>query len=138
MTEQPSENKSTAGQAWEEVGQQFRQLGASLASAFKATWENEDTRQHVEEIQGGLEAIVDEISQATKKVAASEEAEKVKVEVKKAAQSAQVAGQEAIDEVRPELLVVFQRIRAELDQIINRMEPSEPDSDATSDSEQGE
>ena len=84
----------------------------------------------------GLEALVDEISQATQKVAASEEAQQVKAEVEKAAQSAQAAGQETIDEVRPELLAVFQRIRTELDQIINRME--QPDSDTASTSDEVE
>ena len=118
-----------ASEAWQEVGQKFRALGESLAAAFKATWESEETRQHLEKMQAGLEEMVDEISRATKKVATSEEGQKVKAEVEKAAQSAQAAGQEAMEEVRPHLLAAFQKIRTELDQIIARMEQEEPASE---------
>ena len=121
MTEE-KQTQPSASDAWHEVGQQFRALGESLAAAFKTTWESEETRQNMEKMQAGLEDMVDEIDQATKKVVDSEEGQKVKAELEKAAQSAQTAGQEAIEEVRPHLLNAFQKIRTELDQIIARME----------------
>jgi hypothetical protein len=124
MTEE-KQTQSSAGDVWQEVGQQFKSLGESLATAFKTTWESEETRQHLEKMQAGLESMVDEISQATQKVADSEETQKVKVEVEKAAQSAQAAGQEAIEEVKPHLLAAFQKIKVELDQIISRLEQAE-------------
>jgi hypothetical protein len=68
MTEEKQAQPS-ASEVWQEVGQQFRVLGESLAAAFKATWESKETRQHLEKMQAGLEEMVDEISQATKKVA---------------------------------------------------------------------
>jgi hypothetical protein len=132
MTEE-KQSQSPASEAWQEVGQQFRSLGESLAAAFKTTWESEETRQHLEKMQGGLAAMVDEISQATKNMADTEEAQKVKAEVKKAAQSAQAAGQQTAEEVRPHLLAAFQKIRTELDQIISRMEQEEPASETSAD-----
>jgi hypothetical protein len=134
MTEE-KQTQPSASDAWHEVGQQFRALGESLAAAFKSTWESEETRQHLEKMQAGLEDMAEEISQATKKVADSAEGQKVKVEFEKAAQSAQVAGQEAIEEARPHLLAAFQKIRTELDQIIARMEQEDVGSETASDSE---
>jgi uncharacterized membrane protein YccC len=132
MTKEKQAQPSTS-EVWQEVGQQFRVLGESLAAAFKASWESKETRQHLEKMQAGLEEMVDEISQATKKVADSEEGQKVKAEFEKAAQSAQVAGQEAIEEVRPHLLTAFQKIRTELDQIIARMEQEDVGAETASD-----
>ena len=97
-------------------------MHASLAAALNATLQSKETRQHIEEMQVGVEAMVDEISQATKNAMASAEAQQVQSEVEKATQSAVSAGQETINAVRPQLLSAFRRVRAELDQIINRME----------------
>ena len=131
MTEE-KEGQASANQTWEEVGQQFRALGESLASAFKTTWESEETRQHLEKMETGLESIVEEISQAAQKMADSEEAQKLKAEAEKAAQTAQTAGQQTVQEIRPQLLAAFRKIRTELDQLIKRMEAEEqPDPETT-------
>ena len=132
MTEE-KESHSSPGEAWHEVGQQLRSLGESLAPAFKATWEGEETRQHLEKMQEGLEVMAAEIGQITKQAAASEEAQKIKIEMEKAAQSAQTAGQQTVDEVRPQLLSAFRTLRTELDQIINRMEEQKPASETSPD-----
>ena len=132
--QQQQENQSSTGQAWDDVGRQFRLFGESLASAFKTTWESEETQHHWDNIQVGLEAMVDELRRAAEKVASTEEAEKVKTEAKKAAQSAQAAGTEAAAKMEPHLLAAFQKIRAELDQIINRMEQSDPGTEPESNS----
>ena len=126
------EGQASANETWEEVGQQFRALGESLASAFKTTWGSEETRQHLEKMETSLESIVDEISQAAQKMADSEEVQKVKVGAEKAAHSAQTAGQQTVEENRPQLLAAFRKIRTELDQMIKRMEAEEqPDPDPT-------
>lgn len=117
-----TEGQSAASDAWNEVGRQFKSLGESLASAFNTTWHSDETREHLKGIQAGLEAMVDRISQITKEVSESGEAQKVQAEVEKAAQSAKAAGQETVEEIRPHLLSAFRKIRAELDQMINRME----------------
>ena len=52
MTDEKStEDQHPASDAWTEVGQQFRSLGESLASAFNATWHSEETRQNLKEMQ---------------------------------------------------------------------------------------
>lgn len=133
--EKPKESQHAAGEAWNEVGQQFRALGESLASAFKVTWQSEETRQHLEGMQAGLEALVDEISQVTKKVADSEEAKKVQVQAEKVAQSAKSASQQTTEEMRPHLLAAFRKIRAELDQMISRIEHDPATSETPTDQE---
>lgn len=128
-----TEDQQAAKDAWNEVGQQFKSLGESLASAFNATWHSDETREHLKGMQAGLEAMVDRISQITKEVSESGEAQKVQAEVEKAAQSAKVAGQEAVEEVRPHLLSAFRKIREELDQMISRMEQEPEATEGSSD-----
>lgn len=125
LQEQPA--GSATGDAWHEVGQQFRQLGESLAAALKSTLESEESRQHVEKIQAGLETAADELAKAAKKAADTEELKKVQTEVEKAAQSAVKAGRQSAEEIRPHLLSAFQAIRTELDKAISRMEQASSD-----------
>ena len=130
--EKTTQEKSTASDAWNEVGQHFKALGESLASAFSATWHSEETREHLKGMQAGLEAMVDRISQTTKEVSESGEAQKVQAEVEKAAHSAKEVGKEAVEEVRPHLLSAFRKIRVELDQMISRMEQESETSESAS------
>jgi Skp family chaperone for outer membrane proteins len=116
------EERTSAGQAWEDVGRQFRSLGESLASAFKSSWEKEETRQHLEKMQAELEAMAAEIARSTQDMVDSEEGQKLKAEVEQAAQSARAAGQQTAEELQPHLLEAFRRVRSELDQIITRLE----------------
>jgi hypothetical protein len=114
--------QKSANEAWDEVGRQFRSLGESLASAFKSTWESEETRQHLEKMQGELEGMATEIAKTTKHIVDSEEGQKIKAEAEKAAQSAQAAGQKTAEELRPQLMEALRKVRSELDQIINQVE----------------
>ena len=118
------------GDAWREVGQQFKALGQSLASAFRAAWESEESRQHVQQLQAGLEAMANEVGQAAKDMAASAEGQKVKGEVEKAAESARLAGEKALQDAQPHLLAALNRVNAELQQMINRLEAEEPTAEA--------
>ena len=119
-TGQTEETQGAPSDAWREVGQQFKALGQSLASAFRAVWESEESRQHVQQLQAGLEAMANEVGQAAKDMAASAEAQKVKGEVEKAAESARVAGEKALQDARPHLLAALHRVNAELQQMIDR------------------
>ena len=125
-----AKKSSSTDQAWQEVGEQFRSLGQSLAAAFKSTWASEETRQHLDKMQAGFETMADELSQVAKTAAGSVEAQKVKSEVEKAAQSAKSAGEQTVEEVRPQLISAFRTIRAELDQIISRLEHEPPSTPA--------
>jgi hypothetical protein len=120
MTEKTE--KQTTDEAWREVGRQFQALGESLAEAFRTAWGSEETRQHVQNMQDGLKAMVDHVDQAVKETSASPEAEKIRGEAEKAAESLRAAGEQTWQEVQPHLLVALKQINAELQGMIGRLE----------------
>ena len=128
MTENAEEQ--TTEEAWREVGRQFQALGESLAETFRAAWESEETRRHVQNMQGGLEAMVEKVDQALKEAIASPEGEKLRTEAEKAAESIQTAGEQTWHEVQPHLLSALNQINAELQRIIGRMKGKEATSEA--------
>jgi hypothetical protein len=122
MPEQKSES-------WQEIGQNFKDLGENLAAAFKAAYQNEETRQHLAEVQVLLTKVVDEVKRAGQNIAAAPEVQQVKEEVKKAAQTAKTTGQEAAVDWQPHLTAALQAVKVELDQLIQRLEQSKPAAD---------
>ncbi len=131
MSEESTKQTSEAGtgasrsetrQAWEEVGQQFQELGVSLAAALNALWASEETQQHVESFKAGLKSLADEVSVAVNKAAASPEAAKAKVEAKKAAESAKYATSKAFEEARPQITSALKQVNAELQKLIDQLE----------------
>jgi vacuolar-type H+-ATPase subunit I/STV1 len=126
-----SENteKQTTDEAWREVGRQFQALGESLAEAFRTAWESEENRQHVQNMRDGLEAMIDQVGQAIKEASASSEAQKMRGEAEKAAESLRGAGEQTWQEARPHLLSALNQINAELQKMIGRLEQEEPTSE---------
>ena len=124
MTEKT--DKQTTDEAWREVGRQFQALGESLAEAFRTAWESAETRQHVQNMQDGLKAMVDHVDRAIKEASASPEAEKVRGEAEKAAESLRAAGEHSWQEARPHLLAALTQINAELQKMIGRLEEEPP------------
>ena len=120
--------QETVNETWHEVGDQFRALGESLATAFRTAWEGEENRQHVRDMRDGLEAMVDQITQAIHEASASPEAQRMRSEVEKAAESARAAGEQAWQEAQPHLLSALRRVNAELQKMVSRMEQQEPGS----------
>jgi hypothetical protein len=116
-----SEEKPT-NDTWHQVGRQFQSLGESLAEAFRAAWEDEENRQHMQEMQAGLEKMVNEIGQAVKEASESPEGQRAREEAKQAAESAKVAGAKAWQDARPHVLSALRSLDAELQKIINQME----------------
>lgn len=131
--QKPPESVSST-EAWREVGQQFESLGQSLANAFRAMWAREENRQQVEQIKSNLEQMANEVSQAVKQAAGTVEGQDVKAHARKAAESAQKAGQVAIDEARPHLVKALRQVNTELQKLIDQWEakaqeeaPAEPE-----------
>jgi hypothetical protein len=122
MTEQKNES-------WQEIGQNFKVLGENLAAAFKAAYQNEETRQHLTEVQVVLTKVVEEVKRSSQNIAATPEVQQVKVEVKKAAQTAKTTGQEAAVEWQPHLTAALQAVKVEIEQLIQRLEQSKPVAD---------
>jgi hypothetical protein len=110
---------------WHQVGKQFQTLGESLAKAFRAAWEDEGNRQHMQEMQAGLEKMVNEVGQAIKEAGESPEGQRAREEAKKAAKSAKAAGAEAWQDARPHVLSALRGLDAELQKVISQMEAAE-------------
>ena len=120
--------RSETRQAWEEVGRQFEQLGISLAAAFQALWESEETQQHLESVRAGLRSLADEVSEAVTKTASGPEAQKVQAEAQKAAESARQSTERAIEETRPQIASALKQMNIELQKLIQRLESNEDSS----------
>ena len=131
--------KQTTEEAWREVGRQFQSLGESLAEAFRSAWESEETRKHVQNMEGGLKAMVDKVDQALKEISASPEAEKMHTEAEKAADTLREAGEKTWQEARPHLLSALTQINAELQKMIGRLKaPETAEAEAAADEPQGQ
>ncbi len=117
--------KPEAREAWEDVGRQFERLGQSLAAAFSALWESEETQQHVGTLRDGLQSLADEVSAAVNQTTAAPEAEKVKFEAQKAAESARQAVEKAAEEARPQITSALKQVNVELQKLIERLEAEE-------------
>ena len=120
-----SEEKTTE-ETWREVGDQFKALGESLATAFRTAWEKEETREHVRGMKEGLEAMVDQVGRAIEEASASVEGQTVRGELERAAESARAAGEKTLQDARPHLISALDTVNAELQKLIRRMEGGEP------------
>ena len=114
--------EQTTAEPWREVGRQFQALGESLARAFRVAWEDEENRQHLQDMQAGLEAMVNRVGQALKEAGAAPDGQKMRREAEKAAQSARVAGKQTLQDARPRLLSALRQVNVELQKIISRLE----------------
>lgn len=126
---------SSAEQSWRDVGKQFEELGATLAQTVRAAWEREDTQQRVQEMQTGLEKMVQEVRGAIDDSMNTPQGQRIKQDANRAAESLRTAGEQTVQEVRPQLINALQQLNSELQQWINKMEnrtpppPSEPMND---------
>jgi gas vesicle protein len=134
MSEEPTptpEPQPPVSDSWKEVGKQFAALGKSVGEAIQALWSNEQTQKQVAEVKTGLETMVHEVNTAVGKVSSTPEAQKIKAEAVKAASSAKAAGEQTVQEVRPQLLSALRTLNDEMQRLIDRLEaeptpPQEP------------
>jgi uncharacterized membrane protein YccC len=144
---------------WAEIGQHFWVLGQSLTTALKAAWQNEENRQQVHKLKStlsqmlghttsevsetseispklgthplrtGLQEVVEQVGQAVKEVVESPEFRQARLEVEKAAQPAQAAGQQAFHEIQPYLLTALRQLRSGVDKLISGLEQPATETD---------
>ncbi len=134
MSEEPTPSPTPepgTSDSWKEVGKQFAALGKSVGDAFQALWSNEQTQRQVKEVKTGLETMISEVNTAVGKVSSTPEAQKIKDEAVKAAHSAKAAGEQTVQEVRPQLLSALRTLNDEMQRLIDRLEaepaaPAEP------------
>jgi len=128
MSEDPNVNQNQAGDAgrsteesWQEVGRQFETLGNSLAQAFRAAWANVESNTEAQQVKSGLESMLREVGKAVEDSAKTPEAEKVKSEAKRAAESLRIAGEQTVEEARPQIVSALRKANEELQKLIDRM-----------------
>ncbi|MGD2178148.1 MAG: hypothetical protein PVG71_10040 [Anaerolineae bacterium] len=125
MTEEQTSEEYTTEDAWREVGRQFEALGESLATAFRAAWESEDTRRHAQSVQDGLEKMVYKVNQAVEDASQSPQGERLRTGAVKTAESLRTAGEQMWQEAQPHLLSALSKINEELKGVIDHMERRE-------------
>ena len=118
-------------ESWHEVGDEFKALGQSLATAFRTAWESEENRQHLESMKTGLEALVNQVGQAIQEASTSPQGQKVRMEVERAAESARATGEQALQDARPHLLSALRQINTELQKVISRLGQKAPASESS-------
>jgi hypothetical protein len=129
MTEETTaqaQERTQSEEAWREVGKQFQELGHSLASAFRATVDSEEGRRHLQNVQSGVQAMADEITQVMREATASPCATDVRVKAEKVATTARFATEEAFQDARPQILAALRQVNAEIQRLIARMDEKRP------------
>ncbi len=118
--------KSTVEGSWQEVGQQFKVLGESIAQAMRAAWSNEETQRQLREMRSGLESMVNEVGKAINESTSSPQGQKIKAEASRAAENLKSASQQTVQEVRPHLVNTLKQLNEELQKLIDRWESKNP------------
>jgi len=116
----PSNNdQTTEGEGWQEVGHQFQVLGESIAATLRAALEKEENRQRMQDVQQGLESMLNQVGQVIQETAATPEGQKVTSEAKKAAGTLKDAAEQTAEEVRPHLISALKQVNIELQNLSN-------------------
>jgi hypothetical protein len=119
----PSDERRQANhEAWQEVGRQFQQLGESLAQAVRTAWNDEENRRRVQEMQGGLEAMVEDVGKAIRDTAKSPEGQQFQANAKRTADQLVSTGEQTIQEIRPHIVNALTQLNQELQKLVNHME----------------
>jgi DNA anti-recombination protein RmuC len=119
---QPDPKNQPPSDVWQEVGRQFQILGETLAAAFRTSWNDEENRKRMQQMQGSLENVVHEIDLGLQNAAQSPEAQRAREEAKRAAETLRQAGEQTVQDVRPQLLTALRQVNGELQKLVNRME----------------
>jgi hypothetical protein len=123
--QQANQSAPQGDAGWQEVGQQFQALGASIAQAVRTAWEDEQTQRQLKEMRTGLEAMVKDVSKAIEDSANTPKGKQIREEAGRTVEAVQHAGKQTVQEVRPHLVQALQQLNEELQKLINRMEKKE-------------
>jgi F0F1-type ATP synthase membrane subunit b/b' len=119
----PNENQShPVDESWQEVGRQFESLGTSLVQAFRAAWSSVETNADAQKVKSGLESMAREVGQAIEDTTRTPEAQKIKEEAKRTAESLRVAGEQTVQEARPQIISALRKANEELQRLIEGLE----------------
>lgn len=129
MTENqnPNEKNSTGHEtqdAWREVGRQFGVLGDSLASAFRAAWQDEANQQVLDQMRSGLETMVNKVGRALNDYASTPGGQQLRSDVRRAADNLRSSGEQTWNDARPHLSTALRQVNSELQRMIDQLESS--------------
>jgi hypothetical protein len=116
--------------AWREVGRQVEALGDSLARAFQAAWQSEETQRHVRSVQKGLDRVAEDIDRAVKKAGESQQASRIRTQAERTAGSVRQAGEKTWEDMRPQVLSGLKRVDDRLRKLIQDLESEVPEGSA--------
>jgi len=122
-------NQTSTNDAWKQIGDQMKTLGVSLAGVFRLAWEKEENQQRLQGLQQGLESMVKDVSGAIKESLDSSEAKQARQQAEKVMESVRNASEQTAHEVRPHVVTALRQLTKELQNIIEKMEPSTPKSE---------
>ena len=125
-------------EAWQEVGRQIEALGDSLAHAFRAAWEREETQGHVRSLEKGLQKVADDIDRAVSEASESQRARRIRTEARRTAGSLRQAGEKTWEDMRPQVLTGLRQVEARLNALIEDLERESEDQEAGPDQGQTE
>jgi len=130
MSDNPNVNQDQAArdagrpnteESWQEVGRQFETLGSSLAEALRVAWNNVESSSEGQQLKAGLESMLRDVGKAVEDSSKTPEAQKVKAEAKRAAESLRVAGEQTVEEARPQIASALRKVNEELQKLIDQM-----------------
>jgi len=127
VPEDQSAETGRSYESWQQVGEQFEALGASLASAVQTAWADEGNRQAVREVESGLRSLASAVAVAVDEAAASPEGQQVRAEAERAVASAQEAGRQAADQAVPQLASALRALGEGLRSALSELQRSGPD-----------
>lgn len=122
-----SETQAEAGrpgtdESWQEVGRQFESLGATLAQALRTTWSRVESNADAQQVKASLDVLLHDVGKAVEDAAASPDGQKLKTEVNRTAQSLRTAGEQTVEEARPQIISALKQINDELQKLIQKVE----------------
>ena len=117
-----NQSNPSADSSWQEVGRQFETLGSSLAQALRSTWSRVETNADAQQVKAGLESLLRDVGKAVEEASATPEAQQLKEEAKRTAESLRVAGEQTVQESRPQIISALKQINEELSKLIQKVE----------------
>jgi len=122
QTDRQSGQKSSPDDAWQEVGRQFQILGETIAQAFRASVNDEETRRRMQTMQSSLHSMVNEVDRAIEDTMKSPSAQEARAEAQKAAEVLRDAAEQTVQEIRPHLLAALKQVNEELRKFVGGVE----------------
>ena len=95
-----------------ELSDELRALGENLRSAFQAAWDSDDRRRLQREMEAGIGALAESLSQAARDFAESETGKQMKQEAREFGE--RVRSGEVESRVRQDLTAILRKMNEEL------------------------